>query len=541
MSGFNLADVWEAVTRAQPDALAVVQGPRRYTWAEFNRRANGVAARLVAAEGATHQSKVAQYLTNSPEYLESLFAAFKSGLVPVNTNYRYADDELVYLWDNADALVVVFHGAFTETIERIRARVPGVKLWLWVDDGAGACPDWAERYETHATSGTDEPVSGPWGRDGDDLLMLYTGGTTGMPKGTMWRQDDVFVKLDDSGIQPYDRTQGIDGIERQRRERGSGVSGLPACPLMHGTGLMITIGLLSTGGTAILLPDGRFDAEVLLDTIDEEKASGLVIVGDTFCRPMVDALDKQPDRWDISSLAIVFSSGVMWSEPVKEGLLEHHPNVILVDILGSSEAIGMAKSISGRSRPAATATFELSDDALVLTDDNRVVEPGSGEIGRVALAGRVPVGYYKDPEKSARTFPVVNGVRYSVPGDYATVEADGTITLLGRGSVVINTGGEKVFPEEVEEALKTYPGIRDAVAVGVPDDRFGEAVTGVVELLPGATVDVDELRSHVKRHLASYKAPKHVVVVNSIGRAPNGKADYRAMKELATKRVGLGT
>jgi fatty-acyl-CoA synthase len=541
MSGFNLADVWEAVTRAQPEALAIVQGDRRFTWTDFNARANGIAARLLATDGAAHQAKVAQYLTNAPEYLETLFGAFKAGFVPVNTNYRYADDELVYLWDNADAVAVVFHGSFTETIERVRDRVPRVSLWLWVDDGSGPCPDWAEQYEAVAASGGSSYVTAPWGRDGDDLLMLYTGGTTGMPKGTMWRQDDVFVKLNEAGIQPYELDGGIEGIERQRRERGSGVSAMPACPLMHGTGLMITIGLMSAGGTCVLLQRRTFDPVDLFDTLEREKVNGVIIVGDTFCRPMVTTLDANPGRWDLSSLVLVYSSGVMWSEPVKQGLLKHYPHLILADLLGSSEALGMAKSVSRGDRAADTASFELSPDAVVITDDNRFVEAGSGEIGRVALAGRVPVGYYKDPEKSARTFPVIDGVRYTVPGDYATVEADGTIKLLGRGSVVINTGGEKVFPEEVEEAMKTFPGVRDALAVGVPDERFGEAVTGVIELQPDATVDIEELRAHVKRQIASYKAPKHVVVVDTIGRAPNGKADYRRIKDLASRRVGLGT
>jgi fatty-acyl-CoA synthase len=370
--------------------------------------------------------------------------------------------------------------------------------------------------------------------------MLYTGGTTGAPKGTMWRQDDVFVKLNEAGMLPYDLDDGIDGIERQCRERGSGVSALPACPLMHGTGLMITIGLLSAGGSCVLLASRQFDPVELFDTLEREKVNGVIIVGDTFCRPMVATLDEHPGRWDLSQLVLVYSSGVMWSEPVKQALLAHHPHLILADLLGSSEALGMARSVSGGKRSVETASFELSPGAVVITDDNRFVEPGSGEIGRVALGGRVPVGYYKDPEKSARTFPVIDGVRYTVPGDYATVEADGTIKLLGRGSVVINTGGEKVFPEEVEEAMKTFPGVRDAVAVGVPDDRFGEAVTGVVELQPSVTIDADELRAHVKRHLADFKSPRHVVVVDTIGRAPNGKADYRRMKDLAAERLGLG-
>jgi fatty-acyl-CoA synthase len=539
MSGWNLADIWEAVAGAQPDAPAIVQGDRRSTWSQLDERANGVAAALLRAPGVEHQAKVAEYLYNSPAYLETLVAAFKAGLVPVNTNYRYTDDELVYLWDNADAVAVVFHGCFTETIERIRDRLPRIGLWLWVDDGTGPMPTWAEDYEDAAKAGTASPVRGPWGRDGDDLLMLYTGGTTGSPKGTMWRQDDLFVNLNGAGLQPYSLDGDLATIGAERAERGPGPSALPACPLMHGTALFITIGLLIGGGSSVLLEQRAFDPVELFDVVEREHVNGVIIVGDAFARPMVKALDEHPDRWDLSSLLLIYSSGVMWSEPVKEALLAHHPAMVLADLLGSSEALGMAKSVSGGSKAAATATFELSEDAVVLTDDNRVVQAGSGEIGRVALKGRVPVGYYKDPEKSARTFPEIDGVRYTVPGDYATVEADGSITLLGRGSVVINTGGEKVFPEEVEEAMKTYPGVRDAVAVGVPDERFGEAVTGVVELEPGAAVDGRSLRDHVKQHLAAYKAPHHVVVVDTIGRAPNGKVDYRRLKDLAIGELAL--
>lgn len=537
MTGWNFADVWEVVAGVQPDALAIVQGPRRLTWQDFDRRANGVAARLLATPGAAHQAKVAQYLHNSPEYLETVFATFKAGLVPVNTNYRYTGTELLYLWDNADAVAVVFHGSFAGTIEGIRDQLPAIGLWLWVDDGSGPCPDWAEPYESAAGAGGDEPVVAPWGRSGDDLLMLYTGGTTGSPKGTMWRQDDLLVYLNASGMQPYDLDGGREKVAAQRAERGPGPKAMAACPLMHGTALFITMGLLTAGGSSALLEQRHLDAEELFDTVERESVNGVIIVGDVFARPMVKALDEHPDRWDLSSLLLIYSSGVMWSEPMKQGLLAHHPDMVLVDLLGSSEAVGMGKSLSGGGKAAPTATFQLSDNAVVLTDDNRVVQPGSGEIGRVALKGRVPVGYYKDPEKSARTFPTIDGVRYTMPGDYATVEADGSIALLGRGSVVINTGGEKVFPEEVEEAMKTFDGVRDAVAVGIPDEKWGEAVTGVVELEPGRDVDAAALRQHVKGLLAAYKAPQHVVVVDTIGRAPNGKVDYRRLKDLATARI----
>jgi acyl-CoA synthetase (AMP-forming)/AMP-acid ligase II len=366
--------------------------------------------------------------------------------------------------------------------------------------------------------------------------MLYTGGTTGAPKGTMWRQDDMFVKLNESAVAPYELEGGLAGITEQRASRGEGPIATPVCPLMHGTGLFITIGLLCQGGAAVLLEHRRFDAVELFDTVDRERVNGLIIVGDAFGRPMVEALDANPGRWELSSLLIIYSAGVMWSEPVKEGLLRHNPGMVLADLLGSSEAIGMARSVSGGDRPPTTAKFEPTKDTVVLTDDNRVVEPGSGELGRVAVQGRVPVGYYKDPEKSARTFPVVDGVRYSVPGDYARVEADGSITLLGRGSVVINTGGEKVFPEEVEEAMKTFPGVRDAVTVGLPHDRFGEVVTALVEMDPGARLDEEALVQHVGRLLAPFKVPRRIVLIDTIGRAPNGKVDYRRLREVASER-----
>jgi acyl-CoA synthetase (AMP-forming)/AMP-acid ligase II len=536
VAGWNIAEVWQSIAEVQPDAPAQVQGERRQTWAELDRRADAVGRHLLGLGGAEQQAKVAQYLYNCPEYLESLYGAWKAGMVPVNTNYRYTDDELTYLWDNADAICVVFHGSFAETIERIRSKVPRVESWLWVDDGAGPCPDWATPYESVAGAAGDRSEP-PWGRDGDDLYMLYTGGTTGMPKGTMWRQDDLFSLLNSGGLSPYPEDEGYDGIARTRKEQGPGMKAIPACPLMHGTGALVSFGILAGGGAIVLLEQRSFDAAELFEVVEREGVNVLVIVGDAFAKPMLRALDGNPGTWDLSSVVAVYSSGVMWSQQVKDGLLKHHGGMMLIDSLGSSEAVGMGTSVSAAGASASTAKFELGANAVVITDDNRLVEPGSGEIGRVGIRGRVPVGYYKDPEKSAKTFPVIDGVRYSVPGDYATVEADGSITLLGRGSVVINTGGEKVFPEEVEEAMKTFPGVRDAVAVGVPDEKFGEAVTGVVELEPDATVDEGELVAHVKARLASFKAPKHVVVVDTIGRAPNAKVDYKRLEQLAAERV----
>ena len=534
MSGWNFAEIWETAAEVLPDARALVHGDRTVTWAEFDHRADGFARALLDL-GVERQDKVAHYLYNCAEYLESIFGMFKAGLVPVNTNYRYADDELLYLWDNADAVAVIFHGTFADRIERLRGQLPKIKAWYWVDDESGPCPDWAVPYEDAAKSATERTVA-PWGRSGDDIYMLYTGGTTGMPKGVMWRQDDVFGSLNASSLTvKYPEPPGPESVRSVLKEPGA--VGLPACPLMHGTGALTSFGTLSTGGCVVTLTNRSFDAEEFLAAVETNKVNLTAIVGDAFAKPILRALEANPGKWDISSLLAIVSSGVMWSEQSKQGLLKHHPGMLLVDAFSSSEALGMGTSVSSAGGTAKTAKFALGENARVITDDGRDVEPGSGDIGRVAVKGRTPVGYYKDPEKSARTFLTIDGERYSVPGDYATVEADGTLRLLGRGSVCINTGGEKVYPEEVEEALKEHPAIRDAVAVGIPDEKWGEAICAVVEPQTGHSIDEADVIAHVKSRLAAFKAPKRVLTVETIGRAPNGKVDYKRLREEATSRV----
>jgi fatty-acyl-CoA synthase len=531
MAGWNYAQIWEAVAEQIPDAPAQVQGARSFTWRQFDERANGVAHHLLGA-GAVEQDKVAQYLYNCPEYLESMFAAWKAGLVPVNTNYRYTDDELVYLWDNADAVAVVFHGTFTDNIERIRERVPRVHTWLWVDDGEGPCPAWAVPYEEAAASHPGH-VEAPWGRSGDHLYMLYTGGTTGMPKGVMWRQDDHIRNVIAMGTNPRYREDPVDYAVTRELVTGPGMVGMPACPLMHGTGCMTQLIVLSGGGCVVTMEGRTLDIEEMFDTIERQKVNTIAIVGDAFAKPMLRALDAEPDRWDLSSLIVIASSGVMFSEASKTGLIRHLPQAMIVDAFSSSEAVGMGQSVTAAGVDSGTAKFTVGPNTKVFAEDLTEVEPGSGQIGRVAVGGFQPIGYYKDEAKTAATFLEVDGKRYSVPGDFATVEADGSITLLGRGSVCINTGGEKVFPEEVEEALKTHPTVADAVVVGVPDDKFGEAITAVVQLEADATLAEAEVVAHVKAKLASYKAPKRVLAIDTIGRAPNGKVDYKRLKRFA--------
>jgi len=531
-TGWNLADLWEAMAAQIPDELAQQQGPRQHSWADFDRRANGVASALLAADGATEQDKVAQYLYNSPEYLESVYASFKAGMAVVNTNYRYASDELVYLWDNADVTTVVFHGSFTEQCAAVLERVPRVTNWLWVDDGSEPCPAWATPYEDAAAHGTSKRVEGPWGRSGSHLLLLYTGGTTGMPKGVMWRQDDLFGVLDANNRKRMPPEQDLNAATQ--RVTTAGPRNMPGAPLMHGTGLFNAISNPLVGGSITTMEGRSFSAKEFLDSVERYGINSTSIVGDAFAKPILQALDAEPDRWDITSLRVIVSSGVMWSKETKDALLRHNPRLIMVDALGSSEAIGMATNTTTKESGGGTARFELGPNTRVVTDDGRDVAPGTDELGRVAIRGRTPIGYYKDEKKSAETFVMIDGDRYSIPGDYATVATDGSINLMGRGSQCINTGGEKVYPEEVEECLKLHPDIADAAVVGLPDEKWGEAINALVQLTPGATLDESGVRNHVKEHLAAYKAPKHVIEIRTIGRAANGKLDYRALKATAS-------
>lgn len=535
--GWNFAEVFERISDHIGDALAQQQLDRAMTWSQFNRRANGVAAGLLSA-GLVEQDKVAQHLYNCPEYLESVYASFKAGQAVVNTNYRYTADELIYLWDNADVAAVVFHGTFSDQCAAVRERLAGIKAWLWVDDDSGPCPDFAVPYEQWAAAGTDDNVAGGWGRSGDHLLLLYTGGTTGMPKGVMWRQADLFGALDANNRRRLPPEVDLDAMT-DRIER-AGPRNLPGAPLMHGTGLFNAISNLMIGGSVITMAGRRFDPIELLGTIETHRINSMSIVGDAFAKPILRALDAEPGRFDISSLRVIVSSGVIWSAETKAGLLAHNDRLIMVDTLGSSEAIGMATSTTTadsvnehNESGAATARFTLGPTTRVVTEDGRDVVPGSGELGRVALRGFTPIGYYKDDAKTASTFQMIDGERYSIPGDWAEVTADGAVKLLGRGSQCINTGGEKVYPEEVEEALKLHPAIRDAAVVGVADERFGQAVCALVEIEAGEVLDADAVIAHTKARLAGYKAPKRIIEVASLNRAANGKLDYRRLSDLA--------
>ncbi|MCB0955342.1 MAG: AMP-binding protein [Ilumatobacteraceae bacterium] len=541
---FHFATIWESIADAMPDRTAVVAGDVRLTWREYDERAARIAGAFSAA-GLGPDSKIGLYLYNGNEYLEAHYGAFKMRGVPVNVNYRYLDEELVYLLDNADAEALVFHSSLGDRVERIRARLPKLQLLIEVDDGGAGQVAVARRYEEVIASTAPMPRIE---RSEDDIYMLYTGGTTGMPKGVMYDMGGLSRAFTTMGFPllglapPADAAE-VAGQVRQVVDGGAGIVSMPCAPLMHGTGVWLGAMIPQlTGATVVTLESRSLDPHEVLTKAQAEQVTNLVIVGDSFAKPLITAIDEAAARgtaYDLSAIRMIISSGVMWTAEVKEQLLDRIEQAILLDAMGSSEG-SMGSSISMKGVPPSTAKFTQNPTTKVFTDDDREVLPGSGEVGMVAAGGMVPVGYFKDPEKSARTFRTIGGVRYSFPGDMAMVADDGSLILLGRGSQVINSGGEKIFPEEVEEAAKRVDGVVDCLVVGVPDEKFGNAVTAVVSLADGASVDEATVIAGVKGQLAGYKAPKKVVFVHKVPRAPNGKADYKAAGQLARDAAGLG-
>jgi fatty-acyl-CoA synthase len=527
---WNFGDILDAISPVlPPDAPAFIHGERTVDWAEATRISNNL-GRALLARGAQPGDKVAIYMRNRPEYMLTLAACFKARLTHVNVNYRYTPDEVWYIFDNSDAQTVVYASEFRDAVAQIRPRLPKVKTWVEVSADGQVAP-FAERFDDLAAEGNGGPLDIQ--RSGDDQLFIYTGGTTGMPKGVMWSHHDMreITLAAARRLGPVPET--LEELAAAIRMMGPGGRILPAPPLMHGTGLLTAMGAHLAGGCVITLEGETFEAREMIEAIDRHKPQTLVIVGDSFGRPILNELNANPGKYDVSSVIAIVSSGVMWSREVKSGMLEHMPQAMLNDGFSSSEAIGMGASVMTRDGEVQTAKFMLGDRCRVFDENDQPVEPGSGKPGIVALGPPNPVGYYKDAEKTARTFRVIDGVRYSIPGDWCIVEADGTLTLLGRGNACINTAGEKVFPEEVEEALKTHPSVEDALVVGVADDKWGQAVTAVVELAPGHDLDEAALKAHVRKSLAGYKTPKRIVVADGPMRASNGKADYPAARAMA--------
>ena len=506
-----------------------------WTWSAFHDEAARFAT-FLAAVGVGPGDRVGLLLHNSPTYLIAQYGAFLRRAVPVNVNYRYLDDELAYLANDSAMAVLVAERGLAERVRAVRSRVPTLRRVVIAGDADGDVDPSGET--TWADSlGTYDPAATRRGSD-DDVYMLYTGGTTGMPKGVMFRMGD-FVRRMFTGYtyRGWNLPTADTLLEHitAHRDAGDRRVSIPACPLMHGTGMWLGAFYAHLmGGCVVTLPSRSFDADELWRTASAVRADAVTIVGDAFARPMLDALDRAVDdgrAYDLSPLRIIQSSGVMWSAEVQTGLLRHL-DVRLVDSMGSTEG-AMARRIVTRGTPVETARFEPLAGTKLIGEHGTIIPPGSSERGRIAACAVVPLGYFNDPVKSAATFVEIDGVRHTMAGDWAVWGEDGTLVLLGRGSHCINTAGEKVFPEEVEEAMKRHPAVADCLVVGLPDERFGERVAAVLSLHPGATdTDPDVVLHDVKQWLANYKLPRTAVVVSEVHRAANGKADYAWAREI---------
>ena len=529
----NIATAWEAISAQIGDLTAIYSSENSESWEEFEKRSASL-AKTFSEKGLKRDSKVAFYCYNGSEYLEGQFAAFKIRAIPANVNYRYLDDELAYILNNADAEALLFDSSLTERVDSVRSRCPKLKVFLRI--GEGQSEDWITDYEDAVNNDPLPRID----RSGEDLWFLYTGGTTGSPKAVMWSHAGLMGGMTETfrslGEKVPENFEEAAEIAKRVTGEGKEIRQLCAAPLMHGTSSLTALGTHMHGGLVATLSSRTFDPKELWEMVEKCKVTMLTIVGDAFARPMIDELEASLENGtirDISSLRLVMSSGVMFSAPLKERLLNLHSCTIL-DALGSSEGTGMGKQVtSRRKKDTGTAKFFLGEHTRVLSEDGEEIEPGSKKIGKLALGYPLPVGYYKDPEKTEATFPTINGRRWSIPGDWATIEKNGSITLLGRGSECINTGGEKVFPEEVEEALKINPLVVDCNVVGLPDERWGEAVTALVEVRKGETLREAELLKDVKERLAGYKVPKSVIFVEKLKRGPNGKSDYRWARKKA--------
>jgi fatty-acyl-CoA synthase len=527
----HLATIWEAIADAVPDNVALIHGARRRTWGEFEDRAARLASALRAL-GVEQGSKVALDLHNCGEYLEAFFATVKLNAVHVNVNYRYREDELRQLLDDADVTTVIVHDAFADRVRAVAPALPLLRHVVVVND-VNAEPEGSE-YEHLIATHPPEPRRA---RDGG-MYLSYTGGTTGLPKGVMYEMRGVTQRSLDTralicGVEAdWQDEPGIVAVDLARR--GVTPVAVPASPLMHSTAFTFAaLPVLTAGGAIATVEAPRFDADLVLRAVEHCRATVLAIVGDAFGRPLVQALDEavavgQPI--DASAVRVVCSAGVAWSADTKRRLLDHLPNATLVDACGSTEGGTYGISVVRRGDDPTTAKFTRAPGTIILDDHGE--EAPVGETGYIAAVTQT-TGYYKHPEKTAETFKMLHGSRYVVPGDLGRIEPDGSITLLGRGTSVINTGGEKVQPEEVEELLKTLPSVIDAIVVGIPDDRLGQVVGAVVQMAPGVAASETDLAAAVRDRLAGYKVPRRVAFVDQIPRAPNGKADFTRARDLA--------
>jgi acyl-CoA synthetase (AMP-forming)/AMP-acid ligase II len=524
---FNLADLFEAAVDAFPEREYLVADGNRRTYAQLEARANQLAHHL-ASVGIGPGDHVGIYSFNSIEWVEIAWAVFKLRAVWININYRYVEEELRYLLKNADLKALVHQRQFSPAVQTLLPELTDLEHIIVIEDGTDA-PNPSEKvvaYEEVVGAQSSERDFPP--RSPDDLYILYTGGTTGLPKGVVWRHKDVFYALG-GGTDPIENTR----IERpeQMVEKGQAsgfqMTFLPIAPLMHGATQWSVMGQSFIGNKTVLM--AKFDPADVWRLVEEEQVNSVMVTGDAMAKPLVEYLDEPGVNPDTSSLFAVVSSAALFSAPVKDEFFRHLPNILITDAVGSSEGGNNGLTVVTKDTTAMKSgpTVHALGATVVFDEDLKPVEPGSGVIGKIARSGDIPIGYYNDPVKTAEVFFTVDGTRYVMPGDFATIEADGSITLLGRGSVVINSGGEKIFPEEVESAVRSHPDVMDAIVVGAADERWGQTVAAIIQPRTGRSPTLLDIQEHCRKAVAGYKIPRRLHTVALIQRSPSGKPDYR--------------
>ncbi|MGB6512894.1 acyl-CoA synthetase [Mycobacterium sp.] len=533
----NIADLAEYAVDAVPDRVALICGDEQLTYAQLEEKANRLAHYLLD-QGVQKDDKVGLYCRNRNEIVIAMLGIVKAGAILVNVNYRYVEGELRYLFDNSDMVALVHERQYSDRVANVLPDTAGVKTVLVVEDGSG---DDYQRYggvEFYAAIAQGSPERDFGERSADDIYLLYTGGTTGFPKGVMWRHEDIYRVL-------FGGTDFATGeFVKDEHDLAKAAAANPPMirypipPMIHGATQSATWMSIFSGQTTVLAPE--FNADEVWRRIHDHKVNLLFFTGDAMARPLLDALLAHQDagnEYDLSSLFLLASTAALFSPSIKERLLELLPNRVITDSIGSSETGFGGTSIVAKDAPhSGGPRVSIDHRTVVLGDDGNEVKPGSGVRGLIAKKGNIPVGYYKDEKKTAETFKTINGVRYAIPGDYAQVEEDGTVTMLGRGSVSINSGGEKIYPEEVEAALKGHPDVFDALVVGVPDARYGQHVAAIVQARPGARPTLSGLDSFVRAEIAGYKVPRSLWLVDEVKRSPAGKPDYRWAKEQTEAR-----
>lgn len=529
----NIADLAEHAIDAVPDRVALICADEQLTYAQLEEKANRLAHYLID-RGVKKDDKVGLYCRNRIEIVIAMLGIVKAGAILVNVNFRYVEGELRYLFDNSDMVALVHERRYSDRVANVLPDTSNVKTALVVEDGSD---NDFQRYggvEFYSAIAQGSPERDFGERSADDIYLLYTGGTTGFPKGVMWRHEDIYRVLfggtdfatGEFVKDEYDLAKAAAANPPMIR--------YPIPPMIHGATQSSTWMSIFAGQTTLLAPE--FDADEVWRVVHDHKVNLLFFTGDAMARPLLDALIKDND-YDLSSLFLLASTAALFSPSIKDKLLELLPNRVITDSIGSSETgFGGTSVVAAGQTHTGGPRVTIDHRTVVLDDDGNEVQPGSGVRGVIAKKGNIPVGYYKDEKKTAETFQTINGVRYAIPGDYALVEEDGTVTMLGRGSVSINSGGEKIYPEEVEAALKGHPDVFDALVVGVPDPRYGQHVAAVVQARPGRRPSLADLDSFVRSEIAGYKVPRSLWLVDEVKRSPAGKPDYRWAKEQTEAR-----